>query len=71
MYMFSTALPFNFSYDGQHYTQNVNLVKAQALLNWLHVLYIHRQQTMVIRIRILIKLLLYIYIHVFVINSMS
>ena len=28
----TTALPFDFSYDGHHYKQNVNLVKAQAIL---------------------------------------
>ena len=44
----TTQLPANFSYDGLHYTQRVNVVKAYALLNYLHT--IVQQHTLIHRI---------------------
>ncbi len=32
----TTALPYGFSYDGAHYKQSVNLIKAQGVLNWMN-----------------------------------
>ena len=34
----TSQLPLNMTYDGLHYTQRVNVVKAYALLNYLHTL---------------------------------